>query len=67
MMELSLFNMYMPCDKGYVNRDLLEYEVSEMCNKSVSQFFIMGGDMNTDLSRADPQTRELQTFVDKGI
>ena len=60
MMELSLFNMYMPCDKGYVNRDLLEYgdilnEVSEMCNKSVSQFFIMGGDMNTDLSRADPQ------------
>ena len=46
--EFVLFNMYMPCDKGYANHDLFEYidvlnEASDICNKTASQYFILGG------------------------
>ena len=66
--EFLLFNMYMPCDKGYVNLDLFEYidvlnEVSDICNKTASQYFVLGGDFNTELTRDTPQTRALHSFV----
>ena len=53
------FNMYMPCDKGYANHDLFEYidvlnEVSDICNKTASQYFVLGGDFNTELTRDTP-------------
>ena len=59
--EFVLFNTYMPCDKDYANHDLFEYidaldEVSDICNKTASQYFVLGGDLNTDLSRDTLQT-----------
>ena len=44
--EIVLFNMYMPCDKGYANLDLFDYtgvrnEVSYICNKTESQYFVL--------------------------
>ena len=46
----------MPCDNSYANHYLVEYihvfnEVSDICNKSASQYVVLGGDLNTDLSR----------------
>ena len=66
--EFVLFNMYMPCDKGYANHNLFEYidvlnEVSDIYNKTASQYFVLGGDFNTDLTRDTPQTRALHSFV----
>ena len=66
--EFVLFNMYMPCDKGYANHDFFKYidvlnEVSEICNKTASQYFVLGGHFNTDLTRDTPKTRALHSFV----
>ena len=66
--EFVLFNMYMPCDKGYANHDFFEYidvlnDLSDICNKTASQYFVLGGDFNTDLTRDTPQTRALHSFV----
>ena len=67
--QLVLFNMYMPCDNGYDSTDLAEYcdvlnEVKHICNREATQYFILGGDMNTDMSRNTPQTRTLCSFVE---
>ena len=66
--EFALFNMYIPCDKGYANYDLFEYidvlnEVTDICNKTASQYFVLGDDFHTDLTRGTPQTRALHSFV----
>ena len=62
--QLVLFNMSMPCDNGYDSTNLVEYcdvlnEVKHICNREATQYFILGGDMNTDMSRNTPQTRTL--------
>ena len=66
--EFVLFSTYNSCDKGYANHDLFEYihflnEVSDVCNKAASQYFVLGGDFNTNLIRDTPQTRDLRSFV----
>ena len=66
--EFVLFNTYMSCDKGYANHDLFEYidvlnEVSDICNKTASQYFVLGVDFNTNLTRDTPQTRALHSFL----
>ena len=43
--ETVLFNMHIPCDKGYANHDLFECidvlnEVSDIYNKTTSQYFV---------------------------
>ena len=60
----------MPCDKDYANHDVFEYvevlnEVSDICNKTASQHFVLGGDFNTDLTRDTPQTRAICSCVKK--
>ena len=37
--------------------------MSDICNKIASQYFVLGGDFNTDLTRDTPQTRALHSFV----
>ena len=37
--------------------------MSYICNKTASQYFVLGGDFNTDLTRDAPQTRALSSFV----
>ena len=49
--------------------NLVEYcdvlnEVKHICNREATQYFILGGDMNTDMSRNTPQTRTLCSFVE---
>ena len=66
--EFILFNAYMPCEKGYANHYLFEYidvlnEVSDICNKTASQHFVLGGDFNTDLTSDTLQTRALRSFA----
>ena len=50
-MVSSLYCLTRICDKGYANNDLFEYidvlnEVSDICNKTASQYFVLGGDFN---------------------
>ena len=70
--EFVLFNMYMPCDKGYGNHDLFEYtdvlnEVNDMFNKTASQYVVLDGDFSAYLTRDTPQTRALHSFVNNEI
>ena len=37
--------------------------MSDICHKTASQYFVLGGDLNTDLTRDTPQTRALCSFV----
>ena len=37
--------------------------MSDICNKTASQYFVLGSDFNTDLTRDTPQTRALHSFV----
>ena len=65
--EFVLFNMHMPRDKVYGNHDLFKYidvlnEVSDIYNKTASQYVVLGDDRNIDLSRDTLQTRDLRSF-----
>ena len=59
--EFALFNMYMLCNRCYANHNLFEYlhinnEVSDICNNIyLSQYFVLGGEFNIDLTGDTPQ------------
>ena len=66
--EFVLFNIYMPHDKVYANHDLFECvdvlnEVSDVYNKTASQYVVLGDDRNIDLSRDTLQIRALRSCV----
>ena len=60
----------MPCDTGIVNGELDEYndvltELKQLIICSSSQYVIIAGDFNTDLSRANAQTKALLSFTNE--
>ena len=62
-----LFNVYMPCDDGCANGNLMQYqdilsEMSVIIHSHDVDNVIVGGDFNTSFARDSPQTRELQVF-----
>lgn len=67
--ELLLFCVYMPCDEQSVGDNLDIYqevltEISLICQTKDASNICLAGDLNTDLCRNSPQTRELLQFCD---
>ena len=64
--SLLLINVYMPCSN---DRDsLVEYseillEISGICLVNNTDFIVMGGDWNADLSRNDGRTKLFKEFI----
>ena len=60
----------MPCDTGIVNGELIEYndvlaELKQLMICSSSEHVVIAGDLNTDLSRDNAQTKALVSFVNE--
>ena len=67
---LLIINVYMPCDDGLNNRNVLEYsdilnDIDTICSITNATMLCVGGDFNTDLRRATPQTRALSDFCNE--
>lgn len=61
-------NVYMPTDPDQGNYDLVDYnevlrEISEIMLNSDTQYIILGGDWNTDISRFNNQTNTFKSFT----
>ena len=70
-LDIMLINVYMPCDTGIIHGELIEYndvlaELNQLMMCSCSQHVIIAGDLNTDLSRNNAQTKSLLSFADEG-
>ena len=64
--SLLIFNVYMPCSNDRESLD--EYsnilnEISSICLLNNTDFIIMGGDWNADLSRTDGKTVLFKEFI----
>ena len=69
-LDILLINVYMPCDTGIVNGELIEYndvlvELKQLMICSSSEHVVIAGDLNTDLSRDNAQTKALVSFVNE--
>ena len=65
-----IFSVYMPCDERRAGENLDEFtevlnEIHSICLNSDCQYFIIGGDLNCDVSRNVPQTHALNTFIEQ--
>ena len=70
-LDVLLINVYMPCDTGVINGELIEYndvtaELNQLILCSCSQHVIIAGDFNTDITGDNAQTKSLLSFVDEG-
>ena len=68
--NLLIYCVYMPCDDGCRGANLSEYqdvlgEISVICQTHNIDAFCISGDFNTDVSRNNPQTKELLNFCDR--
>ena len=59
--------VYMPCDEGFRGENLNQYndilnEISVMSEMTNAYAICIAGDLNTDISRQNPQTEELLQF-----
>lgn len=69
-LDILLINVYMPCDTGAAVVEPAEYnevlaELKQLIICSSSQYVIIAGDFNTDLSRDNAQTKALQSFTNE--
>ena len=67
--NILICNVYMPCDVNHVesnnNFDSVLSEISVICEQQCCNQIIIGGDLNTDLSRINSyHTKKLKSFVD---
>ena len=68
--KLYLFSVYMPYDERRAGENLDDFidvlnEIHAICLNTDCQYFIIGGDINCDLSRNVPQTHALNTFIEQ--
>ena len=66
--NILLFNTYMPCDDRHEGRNLDVYravldEIMSFVQQINPTYYIVGGDLNTDLTRNSPQSDALNTFL----
>ena len=66
--QFILFNVYMPVDPGYGNHEIIEYksvlqEMSVIMFNSDTQYFILGGDWNSEIVRNNVQTNNFLSFI----
>ena len=67
--QFILFNVYMPVDPGYGNHEIIEYksvlqEMSVIMFNSDTQYFILGGDWNSEIVRNNVQTNNFLSFIE---
>ena len=64
-MSLLIINVYMPCDKKYVDDEYLNVlnEISQTMYKYHSSHIMIGGDFNVDFSRTSHNTNILSDFI----
>ena len=66
--KLLLVNVYMPCDDNKVRGNVVEYkdilnDICVLCNSVDATFLCIMGDLNTEFSRNNAQTKALETFI----
>ena len=63
-MSLLIINVYMPCDKNYVDDEYINVlnEISQTMYKYNSSHIVIGGDFNVDFSRTSHNTNILSDF-----
>ena len=68
--KFCIFSVYMPYDEQRVGPNLVEFidvlnEIHSVCLNSECQYFVIGGDLNCDIFRNNPQTQALNTFIEE--
>ena len=68
--KFCIFSVYMPYDEQRAGVHLDEFvdvlnEIHSVCLNLDCQYFIIGGDINCDLSRNVPQTHALNDFIEQ--
>ena len=69
-LSIMLLNVYMPTDPGNGNFEINEYkdvlqDISVIMLNSDTQFFILGGDWNSDITRNNVQSNTLLSFIEE--
>ena len=65
--KILLVCVYMPCDDGLNNQNVLEYKdildsIDILCRSTNTTMLCIGGDFNTDVRRNNPQTQAMNAF-----
>ena len=68
--KLLLVCVYMPCDDGLNNQNVLEYKeilnnIDILCSSTNATMLCVGGDFNTDIRRVNPQTQAFNGFCNE--
>ena len=67
--KLLLVCVYMPCDDGLNNQNVIEYKaildsIDTLCRSTNATMLCVGGDFNTDIKRVNPQNQAFNEFCE---